>query len=388
MSKRIADSPGVELDIQLERDGKRIDRVITPRKIMRRNQLGVVTPVGRLGVLSWFYAPQIGITNPESPAAVGGLKTGDIITSINGEPVRTGEELQRMLDATGSEQVRLTYLRAEIRAGPLAKYMLYESAHALLLPRKAGETDVEDLESATGIVPANTFIRSVEAGSPAAKAGIKAGDRFLAVDGVTFAKWEYLSEVLAKKRDSAIELKVQSLGEPPRTLTVTQALKSYRDLYAQDRQYLWFGAQPYAKGHKPDPEPIRGRITYALGAAVDDTTAVIGMMWTTLRQMLTFQRGVEDLSSVIGLFNVAGTAADQGPGEFLILVALLSINLGFVNLLPIPILDGGHLLFFTIEAVRRRPLSQRAREIASAIGLVMIILLMLVASRNDILRYW
>ncbi|MBK8720327.1 MAG: site-2 protease family protein [Deltaproteobacteria bacterium] len=112
------------------------------------------------------------------------------------------------------------------------------------------------------------------------------------------------------------------------------------------------------------------------------------MMWTTLVQMVTFERGVEDLSSVVGLFKVAGTAAEQGPGQFLLLVALLSVNLGFVNLLPIPILDGGHLLFFTIEAVRRRPLGQRAREIASAVGLVVILLLLLVAARNDILRYW
>ena len=91
--------------------------------------------------------------------------------------------------------------------------------------------------------------------------------------------------------------------------------------------------------------------------------------------------------ALIGLFNVAGTAASQGPDEFLILMALLSINLGFVNLLPIPILDGGHLLFFTIEAIRRKPLSQRAREIASAVGLVFILILLLVATRNDIIRY-
>ena len=90
---------------------------------------------------------------------------------------------------------------------------------------------------------------------------------------------------------------------------------------------------------------------------------------------------------MVGIFNVAGTAAEQGPGPFLLLMAVLSINLGFVNLLPIPILDGGHLMFFTIEALRRRPLSQRAREIASAIGLAIILLLLLIALRNDVLRW-
>lgn len=388
MSNRIADAPGQELDVQIERDGKRIDRVITPRKTMRRNTLGVVTPIGRLGVLRVFYAPQIGIIDNESPAYAEGLRTGDVITSINGEPVRTAEELQRMLGATGNAQVRLTYMRAEIVEGPLARYMVYESAHAQLLPRKNGGEIGLDVESATGLLPANTFIRAVEAGSPADKAGLRPGDRVTAVDGVAFSKWEYLGEVLARKRQTAIELTVQSTGAEPRTVTVAQELKSWRDLYKSDREYLWFGASPYAKWHEPESEPIRGRFTYALGAALDETGAVIVMIWTTLRQMLTFERGVDELSSVVGIFSVAGTAADQGPGEFLMLMALLSINLGFVNLLPIPILDGGHLLFFTIEAIRRRPLGQRAREIASAIGLVLVILLVLIASRNDIIRYW
>lgn len=387
MSKRIADSPGMELEVQIERDGKRLDRVITPRKTMRRNALGVVTPVGRLGVLRWFYAPQVGIIDPESPAYGVGLRTGDVITSINGEPVRTVEELQRMLEATGNAQVRLTYLRADVREGPLAHYMYYESAHAQLLPRKS-TAGTDTVESPTGLLPANTFIRSVDPGSPAAEAGIVAGDRLLEVDGVPFAKWEYLYEVLNKKRTDPIELEVQSVGHAPRTITVAQRIETWKDIYKQDREYLLFGAHPYAKGREPEREPIRGRFTYALGAAVDDTLAVMVMMTTTLRQLLFLERGVEELSSVMGIYRVAGTAADQGPGEFLILMALLSINLGFINLLPIPILDGGHLMLFTIEAVRRRPLGQRTREIVSAVGLVVILLLLLIATRNDIIRYW
>jgi len=386
MSKRVAASPGVELQVQLERDGKRIDRVVTPRKTVRRNAVGT-TSIGRLGVVTWFYVPQVGIVDPDSPAHAGGLRTGDVITSINGEPVRTIEELQRMLDAMRSEQVRLTYLRAEVYDGPLGKYMFYESAHAQLLPRKS-PGDPIDLESATGLLAANTFIRSIEPGSPAARAGLKPGDRVLEIDGDPFSKWEYLRGALARKQDSPFELTVQSLGEDPRTLTMAQEFKTWRDRYKQDRKYLWFGARPYAKVFEPDREPIRGRVTYAFGAALDETVAKISMTWTALRQMLTGQTGVDQLSSVVGIFNVAGTAADQGPGDFLMLMAILSINLGFVNLLPIPILDGGHLLFFTLEAVRRRPLGQRAREIASAIGLIVIVLLVLIATRNDINRYW
>lgn len=380
MSQRVAESPGIDLKVQIERDGKRLDRTVTPAKKVARNQLGVSTPVGRLGVLMLFYAPQIGIIDPRSPAYLEGLRSGDTITSINGEPVRTVEELQRMLESTGDGLVRLTYLRATPVAAPIGTLLWYESAHAQLLPGKDG--------SGTGILPANNFVRSVEPGSPAARAGLVPGDRVLAVDGISTEQWEVLFDVLNQRQLEPVELTVQSLGESPRTVSLQREIRTWRDIYQQDRQEVWFGAQPFAKTYTSEPEPIRGRFTYAMGSSVAATGELISMLWTTLVQMLTFERGVEDLSSVVGLFKVAGTAADQGPGDFLRLVALLSVNLGFVNLLPIPILDGGHLLFFTVEAIRRRPMGQRAREIASAVGLVVILLLLLVAARNDIIRYW
>ncbi len=378
MSQRIAEAPGVDLKIQVERDGKRLDRVVTPQKKLRRNQLGVTTPVGRLGVLQTFKAPQIGIIDPESPAYIHGLRTGDVITSLGGEPVRTAEELQQMLESTGANLVRLTYLRAEPLPTPVGTILWYRSYHAQLPPGKDG----------SGILPASSFVRAVEPGSPEDRAGLRAGDRVLAVNNIAVTQWEMLADALAQPPGTEFELSVQALGEAPRTITLRLETRTWRDIYQQDREELWFGAAPFDKVSTSPPEPIRGRFTHALGAALDETGRSLWLLWSTLVEMLTFERGVEQLSSVVGLYKVAGTAAERGPDEFLSLLALLSVNLGFVNLLPIPILDGGHLLFFTIEAIRRRPLGQRAREIASAVGLVVILLLLLVAARNDILRYW
>lgn len=384
MHQRILDAPGQELRLQIERDGERMDRVVTPQKKMDRNVLGVATPVGRLGVLRRFYAPQVGIIDETSAAYAEGLRTGDVITSVNGEPVRTIEELERMLEGTGDGLVRLTYLRAEPVQGPLGTYLFYESAHAQLLPRKG-----PDGRPSTGLLPGNTFVRAVDPGSPAERAGIRPGDRVLEVDGTPFAKWEYLNDVLYARQSKPVVLTVQSLGEArPRTVEVAQELRTWVDVYQNKRESLWFGAQPYEKWTLAPPEPIRGRVTYALASAVEDTGTMISMIWTTLQQMLMFERGLDELSSAVGLYKMAGTAADQGPSEFLRLVVLLSINLGVVNLLPIPILDGGHLLFYIIEAIRRRPLGQRAREIASAVGLVVILLLLLIALRNDLVRHY
>jgi len=381
MQDRVRVAPDRELRVQIEREGVRFDRFVTPRKNVVKNAVGEQESRGLLGVYPWVYAPQVGIIDTDSPAHAEGLKTGDIITSINGEPVETVEALERELERSRDAALRLTYLRPKAVQGEFGRYLWFDSYHARLLPRhERGQT--------TGLLPANTFVRTVEAESPASRAGISPGDRVLAVGDRPVTRWETVAVLIDRQGEQPIELTVQSPGQEPRVVTVVQETRSYRGIYKQERSYLWFGAEPYHSRDIPAAEPIRGRFTYAVRSSVAETGAMLKMMWTSLRQMVTLERGVEELSSVVGIFNVAGAAAEQGPGQFLLLMALLSINLGFVNLLPIPILDGGHLMFFTLEALRRRPLSQRAREIASAIGLIIILLLLLIALRNDVMRLW
>lgn len=381
MQDRVRVAPERELLLQIEREGVRFDRFVTPRKSVVKNAVGEQEPRGLLGVYPWVYAPQIGIIDSESPAHAEGLRTGDIITSINGEPVETVDALERELERARDGSLRLTYLRPHEVRGEFGKYLWFDSYHARLLPRhERGQT--------TGLLPANTFVRKVEPDSPALRAGIRPGDRVLAVGDRPVTRWETVAVLLDRHGEQAIEMTVQSPGEAPRVVTVAQQVRRYRGIYKDERSYLWFGAEPYHSRDIPAAEPIRGRFTYAVRSSVTQTLAVLKMMFISLRQMVTLERGVEELSSVVGIFNVAGTAAEQGKDDFLQLMALLSINLGFINLLPIPILDGGHLMFFTLEALRRRPLSQRAREIASAIGLIIILLLLLIALRNDVMRMW
>jgi regulator of sigma E protease len=383
MAARIARAPGQELKVQVERDGKRLDRVVTPQKIVRKDQLGVPETRGLLGVDTRFFTPQIGIIDPESPAYAEGLRTGDIVTSIDGEPVRTIEELERMLEVTGDALVRLTYLRPSHVEGPVGTLTYYESHHAQLLPKKNVQS-----RSDTGILPARSFVRAVDPGSPAAEAGVKAGDQILSVDGEPFDHWGTLERVFARAKDEPVAFEVQSPGQAPRRVELTMAYREWKDIYDQDRKRPWIGLHGYDKHFQAPPEQVRGRFTYAVATAVSDTASIAINIWRVLAQVFSFERGVDEFTSVVGIYKVAGTAYERGPGEFLSILALLSINLGVINLLPIPVLDGGHILFFTIEAVRRRPLSQRAREISSAIGLILILLLFLITIRNDLLRYW
>lgn len=393
MRTMVADKPDVELRIEIEKHGRRVERFVTPRRSFLENALGVPEARGMLGVYAHFYAPQIGISDPESPAYVGGLRTGDVITSINGEPVKTIEDLQTLVADPPDSLVRLTYLRPRPTPFQFGTLLWFESNHAQLLPRtetreRPGLRPTSDAPSPTGLLPANTFIRAVEHDSPAAKAGLHPGDRVLEVNEQPVTRWESVASILNRAKAEPVTMLVQSVGEEPRELRVVQELRTTEDIYKTEYTYLYLGAEPHGISQAPAMEPVRGRFTYAARASWDETTSMITVMWTALRQMLTGQRGVDELSSVVGIFAFAGTAAEQGSTEFLTLMALISLNLAFVNLLPIPILDGGHLLFFTIEAIRRKPLSQRAREIASGIGLTIIIVLMLIALRNDIIKFW
>ncbi len=389
MQTLISASPDVELRIEIEKQGKRVERFVTPRRTFVENPLGVPEPRGLLGVYAHFYAPQVGIVDPRSPAYEGGLRTGDVITSIDGEPVRTIEDLQTLVADPPDSLVRLTYLRPHATAFAFGTFLWFESNHAQLLPRpESGREGARADESPTGLLPANTFVRAVDHDSPAARAGLRPGDRVLEVGGEPVTRWESVANILNRAQDQPVTMRVQGLDQEPRELTVKQEIRKRRDIYKTEFNYLYLGAEPYGISRAPELEPIRGRFTYATQAAWGETVYMLEMMWTALRQMVTLQRGVEELSSVVGIFAFAGTAAEQGPTEFLMLMALISLNLAFVNLLPIPILDGGHLLFFTIEAIRRKPLGQRAREIASAIGLVVVLLLMLIALRNDVMRFW
>lgn len=380
----IAASADQELELEIKRGAKVIRRFITPRKTSSRNRLGALESRGILGVSQRFYEPQIGILDPNSPAWEAGLRTGDIVTSINGEPVRTIEALEQMLRLTTDARLRLTYLRPVPKRGQLGTYLWLKSHHAQLLPRKDSDSDIT-----TGMLAANTFIRRVIKDSPADLAGLVAGDRILAVDDTPTTRWESIDTHRLRRRTEPMVLRVHSLGDnDPHEVTVTQVIREETDHYKSTREYLWLGTEPFTSSRFPDLEPIRGRFTYAVRFSLTQTATLLHQMAQGLKQMLLGEQDLDEIHSVLYVFYVAGVAADQGAEEFFLILAFISLSIGFFNLLPIPVLDGGTIAIYTVEAIRRKPVSQRARERASLIGVVFLGLIFLKAIRNDIVDIW
>src|SRR5690606_34329469 len=133
-----------------------------------------------------------------------------------------------------------------------------------------------------------------------------------------------------------------------------------------------------------NPAPLR----YALRSAIEETTDVMRFISIGILRLVEGRISLSSLSGPITIYDVAGEAGARGADYFVWVMALISINLGLLNLLPIPVLDGGHLLFLAIEAIARRPVPLRVREVASLVGMSLLFLLMGVAFKNDVERRW
>jgi regulator of sigma E protease len=134
----------------------------------------------------------------------------------------------------------------------------------------------------------------------------------------------------------------------------------------------------------PNPHPL----AYALRRGVAETRSMIKFISIGILRLMEGRVSLSSVSGPITMYDIAGQAGARGPAYFVWAMALISVNLGIINLLPIPVLDGGHLLFFLFEAARRKPLPLRIREVASLAGMLVLMMLMLVAFKNDVERRW
>ena len=231
-----------------------------------------------------------------------------------------------------------------------------------------------------GVPVMSTLVSGVESGSPAEKAGITKGDRIVAIDGKPVNEWEELSRTIKGSQGKTLNLQIRRGGQTVNA-AVQPIKKEGRTIFGErkDDWMIGIGSQVSLEKGKPG---------MAIVKAFYQTWDYIKLTLTAFYKMISGEVSPRNIGGPILIAQIAGQQAQEGVGTFLAFLAVLSINLGVLNLLPVPVLDGGHLLFFLIEAVIRKPVSVRYREMAQQVGICLLGLLMIYAFYNDIVRFF
>lgn len=299
---------------------------------------------------------------PASAQALAGVPSGTRILAIGGKEVRNWDQVARALGTAAPGPITIEF--ADLR--PLT----------IVLP--AGEKERRELMRALQYVQ-EPVVGGVVEGSPAAQAGLRAGDRIVAAAGTPIRYWQDLVHAVQPHVGTPILLLVQRNGA---TVPITATPKASPDTLPGGtiRTVGRLGMVPVL------PEPVRPSVGGAIVHGARETWSIIGLVVGFLRDLVTGHQSPRSLGGPILIGQLSGEVARAGLEQFLKFMALFSINLAVLNLLPIPVLDGGHLLFIGIEAVRGRALTLQQRSRLMQVGFVLVVALMVWAVANDVLR--
>lgn len=223
-------------------------------------------------------------------------------------------------------------------------------------------------------------IGEVSPGLPADKAGLIKGDLILSMDGKEVSKWEEVSKIIRSSQGKELRMKIKR-GNEVIELTVSPKPSTQKNLFGEEVQTYIIGITPFDQISVEKVNPI-----VAIGIGFSQTWSGIKLTYMTILKLIGRVIPAKTIGGPILIAQLAGEQAKRGLVSLVLFMAILSINLGVINLIPIPILDGGHFLFLALEAILRRPLSIKKMEIAQQVGLIFIILLMLFAFYNDLIR--
>ncbi|MBE9535751.1 MAG: RIP metalloprotease RseP [Proteobacteria bacterium] len=300
----------------------------------------------------------VGWVMSDSPAEESGFKAGDVVHRIDGDDV---ENWEKAVTAFASNPGRRLSLQVEREGRLLDIY---------LTPRLMEGNGGGYAGLVHHMAPVIGGIRS---GSPAAEAGLMAGDRIKSVSGESVDHWIGMSSRIKASEGKPVHLVIDR-GRDEIQLTVTPEKDEASGNYI-------IGVS-YSEAMVLKKFGFVEAIKEGMKRAVDLTVLTVGI----LKKLVTLDLSVKSLGGPIMIAQATGAAAQAGLSELLSLMAFISLQLGILNLLPIPVLDGGHVFFLLAELALRKPVSIKAREIAQQIGFAILITLMLVVSYNDIVR--
>ncbi|HEY8251303.1 MAG TPA: RIP metalloprotease RseP [Burkholderiales bacterium] len=376
-----------------EREGpvepREVHRAFNRQSVWRRFGIVVAGPVANFLFAIAAYAglfmyglpearPVLGTPPEGTVAAAAGLRSGDTVRSVEGELITTWQEL------------RWRVLQSALQRSPLRLEIVNDRGHlnAVTLDLRSFPTDDVESDALERIglrlyrPPLEPVIGQVVRGGAAEKAGLAPGDRVLLADGRPVESWEALVAAVQARPEMPLALTIERAGARQAVEVVPAAVA------AGPKRIGRIGAAPQVPASHAEKMLIR--VQHGLGESLWKSIVKTGdiavFSLKMLGKMLVGEVSWKHLSGPVTIADFAGQSAQMGWVSYLTFLALISISLGVLNLLPIPLLDGGHLMYYAIEIVKGKPVSERAMELGQRVGLALLLVMMAFAFYNDLNR--
>ncbi|MGE0615005.1 MAG: RIP metalloprotease RseP [Bacteriovoracia bacterium] len=377
---QINDHPNQEMRFTVLHPGEAqaVEFKVTPTTENGFSEFGEETQVGKIdGMVAVARSTQIGISDPQSPAGRAGLKTGDQITEFNGQAVTNWEQVEAAAAALrAGDKVRIQYKDAKEAVA---------SAELTVATAKGGKmAPLADW----GLHSSELFVDKALADAPASKAGIQKGDRIARVGGDAIGSFYSMRQAIQKMGEKGqVEVTWEREGKFMTAKLTPTETKEKDPLLNKITQYT-IGIAPmlvYAE-MKTVAERILNPFTLVY-KGVERTVVFSWRNLVSILKMFTGDVSVKTLGGPLLIAKIAGDSLEHGLVAFLTTMAILSVGLGILNILPVPVLDGGHILLLGVEWIRGKALTVKQMEFVQQVGLSLILLLMIIVMKNDILRF-
>lgn len=343
------------------------------------NVLSTKPTVGDIeGLSPMSKAALIGVQK-DSPLATLGLKTGDRVTAINGQKILYWRDLEPALEKQSPQQA----LQIDFERAPMVEGTKSETMSMTLAPMALPKYTFDTLK----LESADLYLGAIIEGTPAKTAGLMPGDRLMQINETKIEKWDDVIGTV-KSYDGKEPLKVQVLRgtELLKMNIVPQMISQMTAGGTEDKRYT-IGVAPFINYAMPELVEVRtSNPLKALKIGTQRTWDVSVMTVMSFVRLFQGRVSPKNIGGVISIGQAASETFKIGISPFLRMMGLISVNLFILNLLPIPVLDGGHLLFYSIEALKGAPVSMKKMEIAQQVGLVLLMSLMVFALFNDFTR--
>jgi RIP metalloprotease RseP len=376
LAERAASGSDAPVELLLEREG-------TQREVQLPAAAVVAAPSGELdlavlGVEPYLYAAVISPESSASPAALAGLQRGDMITEVDGVEVADWTALVAALGPAAQHAVRYKrFVGEEIVEQDTT--LVFNADYAV--PRLLHS-------NVWGVVPAMLVVEQVVEGSPAEAAGLLEGDRLVSVDGFEVATFGQFMDRVSRSKQGGVVRELE-VGVTRDGVPIAARLTPQVKVVAGDpAERPIIGVSALYR----EPGPVAHASKYY--TLLEALPRALDLTWDVVRQTLQILGNIfsmesdwrENVGGPIAIFYVAGAVAELGFFRYAETLGVISISLGLINLLPVPVLDGGQILFYLIEGVRGRPVSLELRERAQMLGVLALVVIMLFVVFNDISR--